>query len=88
MTKHMKIIGEVFKIERDIPIPLTLIERMPLEEMEVGDSFFVATPSDKNQNQIRASVSSAAGNYVEKHNTGMRFTVRGVEGGVRVWRTE
>ncbi len=39
----MKVTGEIFKIEHNIPMPLNLRERMLLGEMEVGDSFFVPT---------------------------------------------
>ncbi len=32
---------EQFEIEHDIPIPLSLKGKMPVEKMAVGDSFFV-----------------------------------------------
>ncbi len=77
---------EEFKIERGIPIPLTLSEKMPLDEMKVGDSFFVATPEDKTQSQLRNHVSSTVTPYAKR--IGKRFTTRKVDGGVRVWRIE
>jgi hypothetical protein len=82
--KNMKVTGEIFKIERDVPLPLTLAERMPLEEMEVGDSFFAAVPEGKNY--FRSQIASAITTY--SRNTQRRFTVRKVDGGVRVWRIE
>ncbi len=76
--------GPEFKIEKDIPIPLRLREQMPLDEMEVGDSFFVATPEDKTQTQLRNQVGSTVTPYATR--TGKHFTIRNVDGGVRVWR--
>ena len=78
--------GPEFKIEKDIPIPLRLREQMPLDEMEVGDSFFVTTPENKTQQQHRIVISNNVKYY--SRITGKHFTVRNADSGVRVWRTE
>jgi Helix-turn-helix domain of resolvase len=77
---------EQFEIEHGIPIPLRLSEKMPVEKMAVGDSFFVPLTSDRTMSQLRTQVAGAITWYRQK--TGKRFTVRsrGVEGGIRVWR--
>ena len=72
-------------IEKDIPIPAT---RKPgrsadkyaiLMDMEVGDSVMVT-------NVKSASVAHQA--RIVGKDTGYKFTVRPVEGGVRVWRSK
>jgi biotin operon repressor len=83
-TKTLKTSGEVFKIERDVPIPLTFSEQMPLEDMEVGDSFFVAVSADDNIKQVKSRIAGS----LRKRDVAARFTTRAVEAGVRVWRTE
>jgi hypothetical protein len=49
----------------------------PWKDMEVGDSFLVAGRTTRKV----GSAATLAGNRY-----GMKFTVRAVEGGVRVWR--
>jgi hypothetical protein len=75
-----------YEIEHDIPMPLRLSGRMPVERMAVGDSFFVPLTDGKTMTQLAAQVAGAIGWY--HRCTGKCFTVRsrGVEGGVRVWR--
>ena len=53
--------------------------RYPWRAMEVGDSFFVQTGA-------RSSVLPQAAHEAGKR-LGMKFSVRRVEGGLRVWRT-
>jgi hypothetical protein len=71
-----------------IPIPLRLREKMPLNEMELGDSFFVAIPEGKTQSQFRDQVRWIVNGVYNKKNGSKHFTVRNVDDGVRVWRVE
>ena len=73
----MKSNGE-FKIETGIPIPppQTGGGRYPWRKMKVGDSFLVPGKTQKTWNGVSAAHKM----------TGFKFTVRTVEGGVRVWR--
>lgn len=72
----------VLKIEKNIPISakswnLTSGFTSTLRGMEVGDSIFLA---GFNRNQGGRRIAYA------KRKTGMIFTLRTVEGGVRIWR--
>jgi hypothetical protein len=69
-----------FEIRHDVPLPRS---KYPLSKMEVGDSFVVPLNGDTPK-RVRSKLSSAAGQYKNRH--GSRFTVRAVEGGVAVWR--
>lgn len=71
-----------FPIEKNIPMPK--IEtgakgKYPWNTLQVGESFFVP---DKQYSDI-GSLSSRASMIL-----GVKFAVRTVEGGVRVWRTQ
>ena len=71
------------KIEKNIPIPEKR-RTYPLDELDIGDSFLVQVPKEEiksARNKLSASVSNAS-------KTGSKFTVRVVDGGLRVWRTE
>lgn len=71
------------QIERGIPVPADTrgpVPIYPFREMEVGDSFFVATT--RIQHSVRRGA-SATGKRL-----GKRFTCRKVEGGLRIWRVE
>ena len=68
------------KIEKGVPLPSEPARRdpYPFDQMEIGDSFFVAcTPGNR-------SVAVQASKFSKK--SGRTFTVRRVEGGVRAWR--
>ena len=73
-------------IEKNMPIPQKDIrkEKYPLDSMDVGDSFFIQSDK-KDIAKMRNSVSSAT--TYKAFKTEMKFCVRSVEGGVRVWRT-
>lgn len=77
-----------FEIEKDVPLSESSKGKKnayPLRAMDVGDSFLVpANGSDVSvlRNRLAASV-----RYVSMQN-GWKFSVRKVEGGLRVWRTE
>lgn len=74
----------MFKIEKNIPIPKAdrgsgsgRNEKYPWSKMVPGDSFFVP--------QIKvSSIIGSAWRASKRHNA--KFTVRKVDGGVRVWR--
>lgn len=71
-----------FAIEKGVPIPPSATgpksgSKYPYREMEVGDSFFV--PGGK-----RSTVSGVLqSRHARPHG---KFTLRTVDGGVRVWR--
>lgn len=67
-----------FKIEKGIQIPsLGRPVIYPFHEMEINDSFFAPMRS-------YGSVKTSASNYARKH--AVKFSLRKVDGGVRVWR--
>ena len=64
-------------IEKNIPMPArTRTSKYPFDKLTVGDSFFV---------QAKKGTLAAAANSAAKR-LGWKFSVRVVEGGVRVWR--
>ena len=71
----------MFPIEKNIPMP-DRGRKYSFHEMAVGDSFFVPTSSGVSLNAVRASAS--------RNGKALNATFRalGVEGGIRVWRTE
>ena len=71
-----------FKVEKGIPFPRVRL-RYPFREMKVGDSFFMPC-ADEEKRRIARRLSSTTSNP----KNGGRFTVRRVEGGVRVWKIE
>lgn len=86
--QHADSNGEI-RIEKGIPIPPggragKENARYPFADMEVGDSFFVAV--EREVLRKRRNVLSSASNYWKKRGKG-QFTIRAVDGGLRVWRT-
>jgi hypothetical protein len=73
----------MFKIEKKIPITRTVTPgapaKYPWRVMQVGDSFFVPN--------IKSPTLAGSSNAAAKR-LNMKFTVRAVEGGVRVWRVK
>lgn len=75
----------MFAIESGVPVPApernvkTRNSKYPWNSMQVGDSFFVADFTTKG---FAGTVYSAG------KRSGRKFTVRAMDGGVRVWRTE
>lgn len=67
---------KTIKIEKGIPMPDFSRLKYPLDQMEVGDSFFVLKPT------IASSIMSA------EARTGFRFKSKYQDGGTRVWRVE
>lgn len=72
--------SNVFLVEDGHPLPVGGYSRYPWRGMEVGQSFFVPKGS---RNRIGAAM---AGFHKSRRNNGARFTLRTVEGGIRVWR--
>jgi hypothetical protein len=80
----------MFQIETNIPVP-TIANRgatasvYPLADMYVGDSFLV--PLEPVTLADRRRVSAAIAGYTKRHkDKGLKFSVRTVDGGLRVWR--
>lgn len=69
-----------FKIDRNYAMPIrTSSIEYPFNDMEVGDSFFVASESRK-IDSLRGRISSAA------RMKGIKVATRKIDGGLRVWR--
>jgi hypothetical protein len=79
-----------FKIEKNVPMPVSTTgrreSRYPFAAMEVGDSFFEPRPEGFDEKRHASRMVSACGSWGRPR--GVCFTVRNVEGGVRVWRVE
>lgn len=83
---------QTIPIDRDIPVPPRkpaggvgprTKKRRPWRQMQLGDSFMVkASPGAANRLQV--TLAQTGRRIFEE--TGMRFTTRQIEGGVRVWR--
>lgn len=72
------------RIEKNVPVPAPApVQRRqyPYADMEVGDSVFIPYEGST-QNSTEAAYARVYGSRHSK-----RFTVRKVEGGLRVWRT-
>ena len=66
-------------IEKNIPIP-NYRAGLPWREMEIGDSFLIRChPGEELKYRRRVSA-------VQQTNKHMRFAMRNVDGGLRVWR--
>jgi hypothetical protein len=71
----------MYKIEKGIKIPEFFCHRKyPLSEMEVGDSFFVEGTLKKN------TINTAVSWWSKRKGNTRKFTIRKVDGGIRVWR--
>jgi hypothetical protein len=75
-------------IEAGVPIPATIRSRryrFPLDDMEVGDSFFVEFASGDRE-KFLASARSLISRF--GRNYGKRYATRSQEDGFRVWRID
>lgn len=71
--------SDTFAIESDVPVPLPLgMRKYPLEQMQIGDSFFIPAGSRSQQTLVAV--------YAKRY--GIKVITRTVEGGIRVWRVE
>ena len=76
----------MFEIEKNIPIPISVYNKYPFGEMEVGDSFFVSVKNEDRHvigNNIRSAARS--GRWGDG-----KFTTKWIkaETGYRCWRIE
>ena len=73
-----------FLIEKSIPVPLGAGRQggvlYPFRDMDIGDSIFVAGQASTD------GAACSARNLAQR--SGLKFTSRTVDGGVRIWRIE
>ena len=78
----------MYKVEKDVPIPENVSRgsksKYPWDEMEVGDSFFVADADKRKKKSISATISQ----HRKLNKNFGRFVTRSIDGGLRVWRVE
>lgn len=77
------------EVESGIEIPTRTRKgtaKYPFASMEVGDSFLTAAEED-DMVRVKSRMSNACA-QAQKKLEGYKFSVRQVEGGVRVWRIE
>jgi hypothetical protein len=67
--------GTGIVIDKNIPMPTSTHKKYPLDDMAVGDSFFVADPTKR------------AGLYTSAARYDIKVSVRLEGTGFRVWRT-
>jgi len=72
----------MIKIEKGVKIPEK--NKYPFTQMELNDSFFVPAPNG-NEDKTRSSLSAAL-TAANKSMRPIKFTLRKLEGGFRVWR--
>jgi len=77
-----------FNVEHGVPIPQrrNAPKRYPFRDMEIGDSFFVPLNGEKSS-KVFARIAGAAIRDARSRG-GIKYAVRSVEGGVRVWRVK
>jgi hypothetical protein len=79
-----------FMIEEDVPLPKRQGGRTgskyPFAVLETGQSFMVPDDAEKAVNV--GTLRSALGAFNKRNPGSGKFSVRKVEGGVRVWRME
>lgn len=86
--------SDKYKIEKGVPIrrqnSSALIHRMPLAEMEVGDSILIPNESGILLSTLHANVLTAAKYWVIKNNLPQEFTAstKSDKDCVRLWRTK
>ena len=77
-----------FMIEEDVPMPKRQGGRTgskyPFAALDVGQSFMVPDTQDKEVNV--GTLRSALGAFKKRNPDSGKFSVRSVDGGVRVWR--
>ncbi len=86
----------MFKIEKDIPIPPVnrKVRRKPnsitkcLQELEVNESFVVPIPDGSNPMAFRNQIGYAKSIIKQKRKDNFSITTREVDEGIRVWRVE
>ena len=79
----------MFEIEKNIEKPERRYGRKDKYRwatMEVGDSFFVGVDDASETNSALKRLSASGSSYARRHDPTKKFSVRTVEGGVRIWR--
>ena len=71
-------------IEKNIPFPMSVSSRYPFRDMEIGDSFFVATNSENDCKKIYRAIQAAKDKAQKTLNR--EFRTRKTESGYRTWR--
>lgn len=75
-----------YEIEKGVPLPIGAT-KYPFREMQIGGSFFV--PSDGEPlARVRRRLSVSAHSFTRRCEASRAFTVRRVDGGIRVWRVK
>ena len=75
-----------FKIEKDVPMPTRTRNggsKYPFAEMQVNDSFFVEAIGQASERRMYSAIQSYRRRFPE-----VKMSLRKVDGGLRVWRTE
>ncbi len=75
----------IIKIDKNIPMPVSLTTKYPLLEMEIGDSFLAC---DKHDAVRQSSISTQIRVWAASKKYDWKFTVRKTDHGIRVWRTK
>lgn len=77
--------AQIIKIDKDVPMPKKagIIDSMPINDLNVGDSFVAPKPRDKTLEMWQRAVLVAIRNHKKK---GCQYKTSQVDGGVRVWR--
>lgn len=76
-----------FEIEKGIPEKSRYKNIYPFEQMEVGDSFWVAA-TIVTRKQLGCNLSNRSRLWAQKHYPERKFSVGQEGGGVRVWRVK
>lgn len=77
--------GTNYKIEKDVPVPISKRSVYPFRAMEIGDSILV----DENYSrELMSKYNNAARNFCRKAKLDWNFITRKTDEGIRVWRVK
>lgn len=78
----------MIKIEKNIPVPARNSSRQlfPYADMMVGDSFHIPTTVDSDKDTGRRLRGTASAFSRKSAADGVRFSIRKMDNGYRVWR--
>ena len=81
--------GDKIPIEIDVPLPQgKRPSQYLLADLDLDQSFFIPAASIEEARKIRSRVASAIQQFEQQTSGQWRFTLRTMDGGVRVWRVE
>ena len=88
----MEKVQRAFRIEKNVPIPKPSRRRgrppvYPLEDMKVGESFFVKAATAGQRQKVRPLIYGSI-KRVERDSPNRKYELRSFDDGVRVWRTK